>query len=114
MKTFAYSSLTILHLVYLLTIFVWYATIGNGVVQELLVFDFRGFWEQFQDSGINTTLVILAGIYPFYVIPLMIAGWWFIDKHPKSVLWLTAVPLFFVLLVLGVVFYFLISLSQIF
>lgn len=107
MKTFAYSSLVFLHLVYLLTIFVWYGTIGNGVIQELLVFDFRGFWEQFQDSGFNTTLVILAGIYPFYVVPLMIAGWWFFDKHPKSVLWLTAIPLFFVLLGLGVVFYFL-------
>lgn len=114
MKTFAYSSLTILHLVYLLTIFVWYATIGNGVVQELLVFDFKGFWEQFQGPDSSTYLFTGVGLYPFYVIPLMIAGWWFIDKKPKAVLWLTAIPLFFILVGLGVVFYFLISLSQIF
>ena len=112
MKPFAYSSLVVLHLVYLLTIYIWYQTIGNGVIQELLVFDFRGFWEQFQSTGLTTILFVGIGIYPFYVIPLMIAGWLFIDKNPKTVLWLTAVPLFFVVLGLGVVFFFLSSLSQ--
>lgn len=97
MKAIAYSYLAVLHLVYLFSIYVWYKLFGNNLLQEYKYFKESGGWQQLQNIESALLIVGITG-YPFFMIVIMVAGWWFIDKKPKLVLGLTSIPAFLMFL----------------
>lgn len=93
MKILAYSYLGISHLIYIGTIYAWWELMGQDLVAGFSELVQNDQWEELKAYQFHWSYMIYL-LFPFMMIFIMVASWWFVDTKRSMVMWLNSIPLF--------------------